>query len=144
MAEAAGNTAEFTWTAHPATERSGAAVAGLGVVAAIAAAVFLSFESVWWSLAAVVFLLLSLNRFYFPSRFCIDDDGITARFPLTTRRLSWSQVRRFVRDERGGYLSTRGRRSWLDAYGGLHVLFGDDREAVVERIRERLDPGDGA
>lgn len=138
MGQIASSTAEFTWHAHPAGERVGAAVLGIVVILALAAAILVSFQSVAWSGLAVVFLVVSLNRFYFRSRFVIDSEGITARFPLRTQRLRWSDVQRFAVDGHGGYLSTRAVRSWLDAYRGLHLLFGRQRDAVIERVRGHL------
>ncbi len=128
---------EFTWRAHPAAERPGSAVGALAIIAGLAAATGLSFGAEWAALAAVV-LVLSLRRFFFPSTYIIDGHGLTARIALTSRRLRWADARRFLVDGRGGYLSTRGRRSWLDAYRGLHVLFGRHRDEVLQRISKHL------
>jgi hypothetical protein len=130
--------AEFTWQAHPADERRGAAVLGSLIIVAAAAAILFSFESYAWSAAAVVVLIAALNRFYFRSRFRIDPEGITARYPFRSQRCRWAEVRRFMVDEHGGYLSTRARRSWLDAYRGVHILFGHERPEVIKRIRAHL------
>ena len=88
-----------------------------------------------------MFLVVALNRFFFPSRFRIDPEGITARFPFQTQRLRWAEIRRFVVDEHGGYLSTRSKLSRLDAYRGLHILFGRHRQAVIDSIRTHLTKG---
>ena len=135
---------EFSWHAHPAGERVGAAVAGSLIVVAAAAAILLSFESLPWSVLALFVLVTALNRFYFRSRFHIDSDGITARYPLRSQRCRWADVRRFMADAHGGYLSTRSRRSWLDAYRGLHILFGRQRAAVIDQIRAHLPQGAGS
>ncbi|MCH8315916.1 MAG: PH domain-containing protein [Planctomycetes bacterium] len=135
---------DFTWQAHPARERIGTAALGLSVIGAITGAVGLSFQSPVWAAAALLVLLAALSRFFFPSRFLIDADGITARYLLGTQQIRWRDIRRFVQDHRGGYISTRAKRSWLDAYRGMHILFGTDREAVIERIRARLSDGAGA
>ncbi len=134
---------EFGWQAHPARERAGAAVLGAVLVFAVAGAIYVSFGSAW-SVLALVVLTVALNRFYFKSRFEIDPEGITARYPLRSQRHRWQDVQRFVVDRNGGYLSTRSRRSWLDAYRGLHVLFGHDRASVIERIRSHLPAGGGS
>lgn len=129
----------LTWHAHPAAERPGHAVLALVLIAAIALAVFLTTGGgVAWGLLSAVVLVLALNRFFMPSRFEIDEAGITARHPLRTQRLAWPNVRRFVHDERGGYLSTRARPSRLDASRGMHILFGSKREDVIAAIRARL------
>ncbi len=136
-------TVEFTWRAHPAAERTGSALLGAGIVLAIAGAIWVSFQSVGWSVFAVVVLGLSLNRFYFRSRFDLDAEGITARFPLGTRRFLWADVRRFVADEYGGLLSTRSGRSRFEAGRGMHVLFGRERTTVMEHIQAHLPEGAG-
>ena len=135
---------QFSWCAHPARERTGAAVAGLVTVAAFAGVVWVAFGSAAWAVFSAIVLIATLNRFYFRSRFAIDADGITARFPLRTRRFLWADTRRFVVDDNGGFLSPRAKRTRLDAWTGLHVLFGSQRDAVIERIRAHLAGGDGS
>ena len=117
---------------------------GLWGGGACAGAVGLSLQGPVWAAAACLVLLAALSRFFFPSRFMIDADGITARYLLHTQQIKWCDIRRFVQDDRGGYISTRAKRSWLDAYRGMHILFGIHREAVIERIRARLSDGAGA
>jgi hypothetical protein len=135
---------EFAWRAHPAREHVGRAALGSTVIVALAAFTALFMQSLAWGVFAAAILILALNRFFLPSRFAIDAEGITARYPLRRRRLRWSELRRFACDDHGGYLSTRARRSWLDAYRGLHVLFGEHRDAVSARIRAHLREGGGS
>ncbi len=135
---------QFSWCAHPARERTGPAGAGIVIVAAFAAAVWVAFGSVAWAVFSAVVLVATLNRFYFRSRFDIDAEGITARFPLRTKRFRRADTRRFVVDANGGFLSPRAKPSRLDAWQGLHVLFGRQREPVIERIRAHLAGGDGS
>jgi hypothetical protein len=135
---------DFTWHAHPARERIVAAVLALSLIGAFTGVVGLSFQSLVWAAAALLVLLAALSRFFFPSRFMIDADGITARYLLRTQQIKWCDIRRFVQDDRGGYISTRAKRSWLDAYRGMHILFGTHRETVIKRIRARLADGAAA
>ena len=92
-------------------------------------------------MVAAIVLVAALNRFYFRSRFEMDSTGITARFPLRTQRVRWSDTRRFVVDAHGGYLSSRSKQSRLDAWQGMHILFGLQRTAVIERIQAHLGEG---
>lgn len=136
--------AEFTWRAHPARQHPGKALAVGAVILALSGASVLLMQSPWWGLIAAGVLLVTLNRFYFPSRFRIDGEGITAQYPLRRQRIRWSDLRRFVHDSRGGYLSTRARRSFLDAYSGMHILFGGERESVIGRVRAAMASGAAA
>ncbi|MHC5024030.1 MAG: hypothetical protein ACYTGG_08970 [Planctomycetota bacterium] len=136
---------EFSWRAHPARERGARTVAAVVIIAAASGGVVLAAGVPGWSVTLAVVaasvLVLATNRFFFPSRFTIDREGITARYPLRTMHRRWSDLRRFVHDRDGGYLSTRARASRLDGYQGMHILFGDQREAVIDRIRRLLREG---
>lgn len=123
-----------SWSAHPAKQRPRAALGAAAVILLMGAAAWLSFG--WaWGIGAVVLLVASLNRFFLRSRFELDERCLVARYPLRTQRIEWCDVRRFVTDEHGGYLSTRSVPSRMDAYRGVHLLFAANREEVAERIR---------
>lgn len=128
----------IAWRAHPAAERLGRAMlASLAVLAASAGIATIG-ESAYWGAVAFIVLVLALNRFFLPSRFSIDEEGIVARHPLRTVRFRWDELRRFSHDQYGGYLSRRVRPSRMDAFSGMHLLFGADRDAVVACIEDQL------
>lgn len=137
---------ELDWQAHPLRERPRAGVAAMLVIVMAAVASAMMGGQAWWAIVAVLILVLALNRFFFPSRFSIDAEGITARYPMRAERMRWRDVRRFVQDERGGYLSSRARASRLDAFTGVHILFGAPavaaggagRAEIVQRIRAHV------
>lgn len=130
---------QLKWTACPARERPLAAIGAVAIILAISAATWLSFGPAWAAGATIV-LIAALNRFFFASEFSMDAEAITARYPLRRQQLRWADVRRFVHDRHGGYLSTRARPSRLDGYRGMHLLFGSDRGAVIEAIEHRVTP----
>lgn len=129
---------ELTWRAHPARERIRSSFMAITVILTVSLAIYISFHSIWWSLLSLVLLVASLNRFFFPSRFTIDPEGITAFYPLRSLRYSWKHIRRFRHDRNGGYLSTRREPSRFDAYRGMHIMFDDQYETVIRRICENM------
>jgi hypothetical protein len=133
---------KLNWRAHPAKERTRAAVVAIVVILSVTVAVYISLQSMVWSLIALTAMVVSLNHFLFPSRFTIDNEGITARYFFRSQRYSWESIRRFFHDQNGGYLSTRSKPSRLDAYRGMHIQFGEHKEAVVRKIREHLREGE--
>ncbi|MEM7230346.1 MAG: PH domain-containing protein [Planctomycetota bacterium] len=90
--------------------------------------------SVLVGVAASGLLILALNRFFLPTRFEIDEDGITARYPLRRARQRWGEIRRCVSDQHGVFVSTRARRSRFDAYSGMQILPGVDGSPTVPDI----------
>ena len=132
---------EFSWRAHPARERVGHATAAVLVIAALAFFAALLMRSTLWGVLSASLLMVALNRFFFPSRYAIDEEGITAHHPMRRQRLRWADLRRFAHDETAGFLSTRVRRSWLDSHRGMNVLFGAEGQAAIARIRGHLPEG---
>jgi hypothetical protein len=130
----------FSWHVHPARRYVGRAVVGAVVVAVFATLAAVLMQHPAWAVVAVIILMLMLNRFYFPSRFEIDDEGITARYPMRRQRLRWTDLRWFRHDDDGGYLSTRARPGLLDGSRGMHLLF-DGHPGPAEHIREHLPEG---
>lgn len=98
-------------------------------------------EQIAWGLFAILIMVVGCNRFFFPTRYELDAEGITARFPLKTIHYQWTELRRFVYDETGGFLSPRARRSFLDEYRGISLLFPEDAEPIIAEIRQRLPAG---
>ncbi len=117
----------FSWQVHPARERWQTALL-TGFVIALAS--WLTKELMQqpaWGVFAAAALVVGCNRFFFPTRYELTEDGITARFPLKTRHYQWTELRRFVYDQTGGFLSPRAKQSFLDEYRGISLLFGSGR-----------------
>ena len=132
----------LSWRVHPFRERFGAACFAVSVLLAMAWLAAELMQSLWWAVMAVLFLAASLNRFFLPSEFQIDNDGVTVRSFFKVSRLRWLQIRRFLHDKHGGFLSTRTKASFFESFRGIHLLFGENREAVVNRIRSHMNMED--
>jgi hypothetical protein len=128
----------LTWRVHPARERLLATAFSLLVVAAACWATVEAMDNPWWAALAAGFFLITLHRFFLPSEFRIDADGVTTKSAFASAKLRWSDVRRFQHDSRGGLLSSRRRPSVLDAFQGVHLVFRGNAEEVVQRIKSRM------
>lgn len=114
----------MTWTAWPAAERP-LRTLGLALVdLALATLASLIGGDAWWGATALLLLLVSQNRWFLPSVFRADDDGVEAGYPLRRRALRWRDARLVVLDPMGGWMSDRpsggrrGRGRGLDLYWG--------------------------
>ncbi len=131
----------LTWRTHPAARRpQAAALAGLVIVAFSVVAGF-TFGHYGWGVLSAAVLFLSLNRFFLPSTFTIDETGVSAKFPLGSRRIEWKTVRRFEAGPHEVMLSMNIRRTWLNAGRELHIPLGKEKAKVLELIRSRLPNG---
>lgn len=107
---------------------------GAGVAAVFRADGFPWPNCIGFGLVACAVLVLAANRFYLPSTYTIDDAALTARSFAGTKVIPWKNVRRFLHDSRGGFLSSRARSSWLESMHGVHVLFDADPRRAREAI----------
>jgi hypothetical protein len=128
----------ISWQVHPARERWKTALVATALIALAAWLCIQIMEQPGWGVFAFVVLVAACNRFYFPTHYELTDEGIVAHFPLRTVRYRWRDLRRFVYDETGGFLSPRAKGSFLDEYRGISLLFPGESAKIVQTIRGRL------
>lgn len=127
------------WTAHPARRRPEGAWLVACVVLLTAGAVLASLQSLFLAALAVVILLVAVAPFLFPTRYVLTEDGIEERRLGRRRARRWDELRRLQVGAGAALVSPFARRSWLDRYRGIIVMFdGADREAVVALLREKI------
>lgn len=122
------------WTVHPARDRPAAAVLASGILIAAGAATGLTISSVIAAPAAVAILTLTLRHFFFPTRYTVDEHGVSVRCLGIETRRAWARLRRFRYDDAGAFLSTRARPSLLDSFTGLHLTWAGNKDEVVSAI----------
>ncbi|MFQ6608212.1 MAG: hypothetical protein ACE5EE_06710 [Fidelibacterota bacterium] len=125
----------FHWRAHPARERVKIAMLGGFIILSLGIIIFTSFQSILLTLFSIFVLVLQLNRFYFPSSFSINSQGISAKYLLRSQRMNWSKIKRIEQDNYGAYLSKREIPSRWDAFRGMQILFGNEREKVKSLLK---------
>lgn len=87
--------------------------------------------------------IASLSTFLFPSKFKIDNEGMTAKYPIRKKYYKWSQVRRAKFFDDACYLFTRKKPSNLDGWSGIAVFYGDQKDEIVASIKDHLQEGVG-
>lgn len=130
---------ELAWRVHPARERPAAALIALLVIAAVTWSIADLMENPRWAVLPVVFFVFTLQRFFLPSGYRIDAEGVTASSPFGSQRFRWADVRRFRHDAGGAFLSTRRRPSLFDGFHGMQLLFNGNGPEVVKRIEAELE-----
>jgi hypothetical protein len=131
----------LTWQAWPARDRPLAAAGTAIFVVLVSVLVAGVGGHVVVGLGAVVILFGSLNPFFSPTTFRLDDEGVTVeRWPVRKVR-AWTEFRAAWADRYGVTLSPFRGRSWMEPYRGVRLLFAGNREAVVDAVRGRLVEG---
>lgn len=94
--------------------------------------------SVFLTLLAAVILLVALWPVFTPTKYLLDDKGITLTRPLRREFRPWDRFRRYEVGRLNVLLSPFSHPSRLDSFRGLVLRLGDNREEVVAFVAERL------
>ena len=111
----------------------------LAVILILAAGLGLVTRSVFWGMFGWTVLFLSLEGFYFPTRYEMDEQGVRIARIFSRSARPWESIRRVYEDRSGLTLSPYRGRRFLEPYRALRLLFdGGDREEIVARVRASI------
>jgi hypothetical protein len=142
---AAEATDRFSWTVHPARERPLTTLGISAMVLVVGGYVQVESGLLIVGIGAMLVLVLFWQRFFFPSSYSIDSEGLSESGVTGEKRLLWQDVRLAQIGTQAAWLSELPRRNWREGRRGIHVLFGKQRERVVAEMtrylpREILNP----
>ena len=129
---------ELTWTAWPARERPAAAAVLIGAALVLGVLVAKETHDRFLGVAAPAFVLASLSSFLLPTSYRLTEESLEVRSLGVARARPWAEMRRMTVDRTGVFLSPFERRSWLEAYRGVRLLFGGNRDQVVAFVEARI------
>ena len=130
---------EIRWIVHPFVQESKCKsilliliVLGFGVLVSI------SFEGNIYGFLTVILLVISLSRYFFPTRFALDPIGITVSHLASRRQMAWSRLKRSVVTPDGIFLSPFSAPHRLDSFRGFYLRFSGNREEVVAFVQHHV------
>ncbi len=123
-----------TWTAHPLRSESPVKSASLVIIIfGTSVVVGLSFQSIYFAFFSVVVLTVAMSRYFLPTHYAIDGQGIAILHMGVCRHHLWSQFRRVTRHCDGLFLSPFDRPNRLDSFRG-HFLRTDHHTDEVFHV----------
>jgi hypothetical protein len=132
---------ELTWSAWPARERPLAALVLVAAAVVLGVLVARGTGDRVLGVAAPAFVLLSLSSFLLPTTYRLTDESLEVRSLGVARARPWSEMRRMTVDRTGVFLSPFEQKNWLEAYRGVRLLFGGNRDQVVAFVQARVGRG---
>jgi hypothetical protein len=131
---------EITWTSHPVARNrvKGAVVVLLIVGLAVLAGVWMG--NPYWGIFAFLVLFLSLESYFFATTYRLGEDGVEVRKRFSKSFRGWDTFRTIYVDRRGVTLSPYGGRSLMEPFRALRLLFENNRQAVLEYVKDHVGP----
>ena len=132
------------WQSHPVVDDYPRSIMAVAIIAAVCFAVYAAFQSVGYVLLSVVVLGASLSRYFLPTDYELDDQGISVRFLGKRRRTAWDEFHRYDRHKDGLFLSPFEERSRLDSFRGTFLRFRRNAEEVTGFVERKIQACDKA
>jgi len=126
------------WTVHPVRRRPWVSVAVSLFVVIVIGIVRFSTDSQVFGILAAIIMVASLAKFYFPTRYRLDDAGIVVKTMTQTLKKEWILYRSCYPDKSGILLSPFAEPSRLENFRGLYLMFDGNRDVVTAFCRERM------
>jgi hypothetical protein len=131
----------LSWVSHPMKRRPLVAVLVTLFIIICGLIIQATTETSWFSGLAMVVLFASLAKFYFPTRYRLDDTGVTVKTTTQTLTKEWRLYRSCYRDKNGLLLSPFAEPSRLENFRGLYLIFDGNGDDVTAFVKQHL-PGD--
>ncbi|MFH1687515.1 MAG: hypothetical protein ABIE70_08345 [bacterium] len=126
------------WTVHPVKRRPLVSLAVTVFVFLVAAVVYYAMDSRVFAVLAMVVMLMSLGKFYFPTHYALDEVGITIKTTTQTLTKEWKLYRSYYPDKSGVLLSPFPEPSRLENFRGVYVMIQDNREQVLAFVNKHI------
>ena len=126
------------WSVWPARRRPWAAGVLLASLVVLGVLIAQGTGDRVLGVAAPLFILASVGSFIAKTEYRLTPESIEVRTLGVSRVRPWGEMRRATVDRHGVFLSPFEKRSWLEAYRGVRLPFGGNRDQVVAFVESKL------
>jgi hypothetical protein len=128
----------FCWNVRP-SDKEPTKKWGVLAAAVIAFALgLLLFKNVWFGFIGFIAILSATAEFWLGISYKIDPRAASSRCGLSLTSLEWSEVKRATATPEGIKLSPLGTTGRLEAFRGVFLRYGANRDKVTETVRRWL------
>lgn len=126
----------YTWTVHPARSRPSLAVLVLGSLIVCSYCIAIWGGHWVWGVFAVAVFAWTLQQFWWPTVYSVDQNGIRIRTGLAESYVAWPEILSLTVDEQGGLVRLRRpSRRYLQSRE-LTLSFAGNCGEVVDEVRQ--------
>jgi hypothetical protein len=127
------------WSSHLISQYPAKGVILIAITVLFTILMWILFEHWLYPVISAVVLFLSTMRYYFPVRYRLGEDGVRRWFLGFEKFRPWTDFRNVYVHKDGLFLAPFEKPSRLDAFRGLGINFGQNRDSIVAFVREKLN-----
>jgi hypothetical protein len=133
---------EICWTSHPLAQEPWPKSALLAtIILALSVGAAFSFEGSAYGLVTLCVLGGALARYWLPTRYRLDRDGVHVAHLGRQQRRFWREFRRLGLYRNGVLLSPFARPCRMDSFRGCFLRCPGNREVVIDFARRHVAMG---
>ena len=137
--EVGGGPEALEWSVFPFVEDVRRSALVVLVIAAVAAVVYLAFRDVFLTLLSAAILVASLFSFFTRTTYRLDDEEVVIKSSVGRNAKRWSYFKRYYPDGKGITLSPFERKTRLEPFRSVRLLYGSEKDEVVAFVAKKLD-----
>jgi len=126
------------WSTHPVKKKTLVSILVILFLFFIWILVYLTTQSLFFTVLSVIILLGSLSSFFLPTHYELDEKKIKIKYFLATREKNWSMFRSFYADKNGVLLSPFEKPSRLENFRGIYIRFNQNKDQVVDFVKSKM------
>lgn len=120
----------LSWRYHPAAKDKAKTALAVAVILVFGVFVWWYSQFVIFAFLAALILTASLGVFFFPTKYTLNEDGLTVEFLGTRQIKKWGSFVRAEPEKNGIFLSPFARKNFLEHYRGVFVRYDGNKEEV--------------
>jgi hypothetical protein len=110
----------------------------IAVIALFGIGVVLVTHDLFLGMLSMAILFGSLHGYFFTASYSLSDQGVEIKGPFGTQRREWGRFKSFWVDPKGVSLSPFTKRSWLEHYRGMRLLYSDNKDEAEEFVTKMM------
>lgn len=95
-------------------------------------------QSQIFTVLTIVILYASLSKFYFPTRYIMNEHGIAVKTLTQKIEKPWSMYRSYYPDKNGVLISPFVEPTRIENFRGLFIMFNNNRDEVIAFLKDHV------
>ncbi|MEO0129253.1 MAG: hypothetical protein ABIL02_03355 [candidate division WOR-3 bacterium] len=130
------------WQVHPAKKNITKTILSTAFII-----IFLSliaiFYNLYWALLGLIFLIASLNSYYFPTNYEITDEEVIVKTIFSTNKRKLKEFKKYYIGKNGILLSPFTHKTFLNNFRGIFLLLPEERNEIINFIKGKFNEDNG-
>ncbi len=130
----------LSWTFFPARDSLRKTILALAIIIFFLV-IILIFYGIYWVFFGILFLLATLNSYFFPTHYRLENDQIVIKKLSFTTVRHWNEFRKNYVGKNGVLLSPFSKPTFLNNFRGIFLYFPADleiREKIIKFVEEKI------